>query len=216
MPFTLQVVNAPASEPLSASEAKEHLRVSSADQDTVIGNQIKAAREYCEGVLNRQLMPATLKFYLDLFPCHTYWLERSLERDESSAEAIIVPRPPFISITPDATYTTLGIQYVDTAGSTQTISASDYRVDSVSEPARITPAYGSSWPSARYVVNAISVTYRAGYANAAAVPFAIKQAMLMLIGHWYEQRESVVVGSISKEVEFAVHALLQPYRVDII
>ncbi len=37
-------------------------------------------------------------------------------------------------------------------------------------------------------------------------------AMLLLIGHWYENRESVVVGTITAELPMAVEALIGPYR----
>ncbi|QLY36012.1 phage gp6-like head-tail connector protein [Citrobacter freundii] len=41
----------------------------------------------------------------------------------------------------------------------------------------------------------------------------VKAAMLLLIGNWYENRESVVIGDTVAEVPFAVEALLQPYRI---
>jgi hypothetical protein len=41
----------------------------------------------------------------------------------------------------------------------------------------------------------------------------VKAAMLLLIGNWYENRESVVIGDTAVAVPFAVEALLQPYRI---
>ncbi|MCU5775226.1 head-tail connector protein [Winslowiella arboricola] len=41
----------------------------------------------------------------------------------------------------------------------------------------------------------------------------IRAAMLLLIGHWYSNREAVVIGQATSEVPFAVEALLQPYRI---
>lgn len=41
----------------------------------------------------------------------------------------------------------------------------------------------------------------------------VKAAMLLLIGHWYANRETVSVGQTSVEVPFAVESLLQPYRI---
>ncbi|HBR1194836.1 TPA: phage gp6-like head-tail connector protein [Klebsiella pneumoniae] len=41
----------------------------------------------------------------------------------------------------------------------------------------------------------------------------VKAAMLLLIGHWYANRETVSVGQTVAEVPFAVEALLQPYRI---
>ena len=41
----------------------------------------------------------------------------------------------------------------------------------------------------------------------------VKAAMLLLIGHWYANRESVVIGETVAQVPLAVEALLQPYRI---
>jgi len=56
-------------------------------------------------------------------------------------------------------------------------------------------------------VNPIKIRYVAGYTT---IPISIKQSMLLLIGHWYANREAVLVGqgTMSKEIEFAVKSLL--------
>lgn len=36
----------------------------------------------------------------------------------------------------------------------------------------------------------------------------VKHAMLLLIGHWYSNRESVVVGVVSSQVQLGVESLL--------
>ncbi|AOM42623.1 head-tail connector protein [Xenorhabdus hominickii] len=41
---------------------------------------------------------------------------------------------------------------------------------------------------------------------------AVIQALLLLIGHWYENRTAVVVGQSVATLPFAVKALLQPYK----
>ncbi|EOY5419100.1 head-tail connector protein [Cronobacter turicensis] len=41
----------------------------------------------------------------------------------------------------------------------------------------------------------------------------IEMAMLMLIGHWYANREAVNVGNVTSALAFSTEALLQPYRV---
>lgn len=41
----------------------------------------------------------------------------------------------------------------------------------------------------------------------------VKAAMLLLIGHWYANRETVSVGQTAVEIPFAVESLLQPYRI---
>ncbi|NIF20583.1 head-tail connector protein [Candidatus Pantoea multigeneris] len=41
----------------------------------------------------------------------------------------------------------------------------------------------------------------------------IETAMLMLIAHWYANREAVVTGLTSTSLDYAVEAILQPYRI---
>lgn len=53
----------------------------------------------------------------------------------------------------------------------------------------------------------LRLTYPAGYG--ADAPETIKQAVRLLVGHWYENRESVIVGRTSKEIEHTVSALVR-------
>ncbi len=57
-------------------------------------------------------------------------------------------------------------------------------------------------------------TGRTLYATQGEIPTQddITTAMLLLIGHWYANRESVVVGTITSELPMAVEALIAPYR----
>ncbi len=43
-------------------------------------------------------------------------------------------------------------------------------------------------------LNPITVEYAAGYTTGNACPQSIRQAMLLLIGHWYQNREAVGVA----------------------
>jgi uncharacterized phiE125 gp8 family phage protein len=110
--------------------------------------------------------------------------------------------PPLQSVT--------SVTYKDSAATTTTMTVTtDYIVDSDSNVGRIVLPYGETWPSfTAYSVNPITITYKAGYT---ALPKALEQAMLLLIGHWYENREAT--GTVSKEIEFATKALLSMYRV---
>jgi uncharacterized phiE125 gp8 family phage protein len=53
----------------------------------------------------------------------------------------------------------------------------------------------------------------AGYGGSHTVPEPIKQAILLLVGAWFENREAVLTGTIVATLPFAVDALLAPYRV---
>ncbi len=41
----------------------------------------------------------------------------------------------------------------------------------------------------------------------------IKLAIMMMVGHWYENREPVNIGNIVNEVPFSFRFLLEPYRI---
>lgn len=188
--YSLRVTVAPTVEPVTLEEAKLHLRVDddNTTEDDLIESLITVAREHAEAFTNRAFLQQTLRMKMDEFPC-----------------VIQLPRPQLISVS--------SIQYVDTAGVTQTLSASLYRVDSDSDPARITPAYGQSWPSTQDITGAVTVTYVAGYGAAAtAVPTGIRQAILMLIGTLYENREDIIAGVSAMELPLTSRVLLQPYR----
>ncbi len=188
----LSVLTPPAFEPVTCDEAKTHLRVTHTDDDAYIDGLIGAARGYCERFTRRTYPTTTLKLSLDRFP--------------PGNKAIVLPYPPLVSVT--------AVQYVDDSGTTHTLATSAYTVDAESEPGRVVPAYGTVWPSARGHVNDVSVTYVAGKA-AASIPASVKQAMLLLIGHWYEHRESVVVGTSNSTLEMAVESLLWSERIEV-
>ncbi len=191
MRWAYTVVHPPATEPVSLDEAKAHLRVTTTDEDAYIASLITAAREWCEGFQQRAYITQAHKLTLDRWPC---------------GRAIYLPRPPLQSVT--------SIVYTDSEGAQYTIEAKSYIVDTDAEPGRIVLAYGASWPSVTLRPAAgVEITYVAGYGDASDVPQKVKQAMLLLVGHWYEQREAVLAGSISKEIEFAVHSLLWQDRV---
>lgn len=155
--------------------------------DQLLNVLIKSARQYAEQLLGRYLITQTVDLYLDEFPTQA------------------INMRPLQSVTE--------ITYVDTAGDTQTLSAADYIVDSTGSPARITPAYGVSWPSTRDQVNAVKVRFVAGYGSASAVPQCVRNWMLMRIKQLYDQRDMINVGNVVTEFPQAyVDGLLDPER----
>lgn len=192
MNWALSVITAPASEPVSLAEAKAHLRVDGSDEDDLIDRLIATAREYCEPIARRSFMPQTLMMSFDGWPVVC-----------DAPTYLVLFRPPVQSVS--------HIKYYDSAGVLQTMTASDYVADLVAAPPRIYLADGAAWPSETLRAGlAVQVTYVAGYADADAVPARYKQAMMLLIGHWYENREQIVVapGATSATLKLAVESLL--------
>ena len=187
------LVTAPVAEPVSVIEAKAHLRVTDGAEDALISALITAARQSIEGrfgSLQRALMTQTWDWFLDGFPCGSAPME--------------VPLPPLQSVT--------SITYTDDAGAAQTWDASKYSVNTKSLIGLIAPAYGESYPSTRTIMNAVTVRFVAGFGAGSDVPMPIKQAMLLQIGHMYENRETHILG-VSVEVLPTVKNLLSPYGI---
>lgn len=182
---------APASEPLSLSEVKIHLRVDGTEEDAYITSLITAARQYCENFQNRAYITQTWQYWLD---------------DWAAGSEILIPKPPLRAVN--------SIKYYGEDGTEYILSADSYIVDTQSQPGRVVLKANNSWLGITLCpANGICIEFDAGYGTASDVPMTVRQAMLLLIGHWYEHREVVVVGSITKEIEFAVNALLWQDRV---
>ena len=189
------LVTAPALEPVSLPDAISHLRVTGLDESGLIEALITAARLSIEGRyggLQRALITQTWDWFFDCFPV-------------SSARPLEVPMPPLQSVT--------SITYTDTEGAAQTWSAAKYTVDARSLIGRIMPAYNETYPETRDVMNAVTVRFVAGFgATAQDVPQPIRQAMLLLIGHMYENRETHIIGASISALP-TIDALLAPYRI---
>lgn len=187
--LALTEVTAPPVEPIGLEEAKDHLRVDHTDEDALIDALILTARQRVETHTGRALITQT-------------W-DWSLDRFSQSREPLRAPKPPLQSIT--------SIQYYDNNDVQQTLATTVYQVDAVNQPARITLADGQQWPNTFNRLNAVTIRFVAGYgATGNFVPWPIKAAMLLIIGHFYCHRDEVSTRTPYK-LPFGVDALLHPY-----
>jgi len=188
-----ELSTAPAIEPCTTADLVAHCQLGELPDDQVGKARaiLSAARQWVENALHRQLITATWDLHLDTLP----------------AEIEINDKLPISAIS--------SITYTDSDGDAQTLSSSLYQSDTASSnrPARIMPAYGQSWPALRSgIYNAATVTFTAGYgATRESVPLGIRHAILMLAADWYENREDVVIGTISGRIETGVGYCLQPF-----
>lgn len=195
--MALSLVTGPSVEPVTLAEAKAHLRQDVADEDALITTLIAAARQWAENFTHRAFITQTWDLKLDDFPD----LECAIE----------LPLAPVSAIT--------SITYVDQNNVTQTWSSTLYLTDLPSGPTaqrgRISPAYAQYYPVPLTVLNAVTVRFVAGYgASPASVPEAIRAAIKLLIGHWFERRTPVQVGPglVVAEIPMGVESLLWPYK----
>ena len=193
--MALHLVTAPASEPITTSVAKVHLRVDHSVDDTLIDALCAAAREYVETGTRRKCITQTWDLKLDRFP---------------GGDTIWLPFPPVTSVT--------SISYLDTNGDSQVLATTVYDTSFPSGPkadcARISLAYQQTWPQTYDAINAVTIRFVCGYASASAVPGGLVAAMKLLLGHWYANRESVVVGggANSQAVPQGADALIWQYK----
>lgn len=189
-------VLSPVSEPISLPEARAHLNLD-ADGDSppahpddpMISALITAARQTVENYTERRLALTQLELATDRFP----WCGSPVQ----------LPGSPLLSID--------SVAYQDADGNTQTLDPGSYTFDSYSEPGWFMLAQGAAWPTTARVVNAIKIRYTAGYAPA-DVPGPLRSAMLLLLGHLYENREAVTIASQGAELPLGVQYLLRPYK----
>lgn len=186
------ISSAPASEPITLTEAKAHLRVTDANDDTYITSLISAARNVAENETQRRFITQTWDGYLDSWP---------------DCSEIYIPLAPLQSVT--------YLKYKNTAGVLTTLVANtDYVVDTASEPGRIALAPSVfAWPVLQlYSIQGVQLRFVCGYGAAANVPADIKQAILQILGHMYENRETVNIGNMVTEMPQTAQWLLHPYK----
>lgn len=190
------LVSAPAVSIVTVDEAKQHARIDSDIEDSLIEAKIAAVVGYLDGwsgILGRCLINQTWRIDRPAFP---------------ACDWIRLPLAPVSSVS--------SVTYYDTSDASQTLATSAYSgpfPDAIGPYLRL--KWGQTWPSTYERDDAVSVTFVAGYgAAASAVPAAIKAAALLMVGDLQEFRETAVMGVSSSDVRMSptVDALLRPYR----
>lgn len=179
---------------LTVQEVKDYLRVDSDAEDTLLEVLIDAATEMAESYLGRFLLTTVIEEFYDFFPVYS----TGVDPFRGDRNIIFLSRGPVQSVA--------HVKYIDGNGDEQTVTASDYRSDLISEPARIMPEHG--WYGTKDTVNAVIIRYTCGYTQASDVPANIKMAMLLMIGEMYEKRMDSV-----HRLPTASEYLLNPFRV---
>lgn len=212
----LQLVTPPAIEPLTLDDAKNHLRVDSTDDDTLISALISAARDKIEGYTGRALITQTWEYVLDM--------PNNKQR---------VPKPPLQKIN--------NINLIDTNGAVTTIDPTTYIVDTSGIYGRVTPVKASRlafvdpelwrgiWPWHRGFASFI-INFDCGYGDTAdKVPPALVEAIRLYVDLLYDNREgqptnmssgaaraAIALAGIGSTLPESVRALCAPYLARVI
>lgn len=179
----------PQLEPLTLGEAKAYLRVEHADEDESIAALITAARLHVEALARRALIAQAWRLVLDAWP---------------EGGRIPVRPAPLRSLTAARTY--------DTANVAHPLDLQAFVPDPAASSLAFVPW---SVMQPERTLSGIEIDVICGYGDdALAVPEGLRQAIRILVAHWYENRGLVVPGAMSlAPLPETAAALIAPYRV---
>jgi len=166
--YALVRVTAPTVSPISLAEAKAQMRVEGSDDDTIIQRLIDAAISFVDvqGALGRAMITQTWG----------QWLS---------------PNPGTVLLMLGPVQSVSAIKYYDTDGALQTATLADFDVFGTPNRITVAPKSGKAWPTTQIRDDAIKIEYVVGYGPASAnVPQTVRHALMMLVAHWYENRET--------------------------
>jgi len=160
----------PASEPVTLQEAKDHLRVTGSDEDTLISALISAARVKAEEECGYAIVTQTLSAWWDEWP---------------TGNTLCLPIYPAAAVS--------DIRYTDEDGVVQTLSDSDYTEDLVGMTPRLVLNPDADVPTVGQYPNAVQVRYVAGK-DVADVDEATKIGIKLWLTLLYEHREDMKIN----------------------
>jgi len=166
--FSLVRVTAPSASPISLAEAKAQMRVEGTDDDTIIQRLIDAAVAFVDvqGALGFAMITQTWG----------QWLS---------------PNPGTVQLSLGPVQSVSAVKYYDVDGVLQTATLSDFNVFGTPNRITVSPKAGKAWPVTQTRDDAIKIEYVIGYgATSASVPQTVRHALMMLVAHWYENRET--------------------------
>lgn len=184
-PYPFEVVTASVGRVVDTAEMREYLRFDDGSyEEQTLANILEAAEDFVEKNCGKQLLTATYDWKIPCFYAYRiHW-----------------PKPPLNSIT--------SVTYVDTSGTSQTLSTSLYDVITGTEHAAgyVKQAYNETWPTTRGDDLDVTIRGVCGFGDKDAVPETFRHQIRLLAKHWFEHRSAVECGQMSR-AELAYDAL---------
>lgn len=178
----------PAEEPVTLGRAKAWLRVDGDDEDALIGTLITAARLHLENTTGRALVSQAWRLVLDKWP---------------AGGEVRLPVAPLIELT--------AIRAFDEDGDDHAIPLAQFLTAGNGSARLVLPANIAGMPALRPRLG-IEIDYVAGFGDADDVPEDLKQALLVLVAHWFEHRDAVVIAGSGAVIPLGFDRLIAPWR----
>lgn len=188
--MTLSMLAGPQIEPISVAEAKLFLRIDHDAENEIVAALITTARLHVERMTRRIMLAQSWRLYLDALP---------------ASRIAKIGIGPVREVTQVTCY--------DQNGDPEIIPPEDYVVDVSAVPARI-KFRPQALQNQKRELNGYEIDFTAGFgATTLDVPADLRQAILMLVAHWYENRSAVSTDVSVAATPNGICELIQPYRV---
>ena len=211
--MSLILTAAPAVEPVTLAEVKAHMRIDSTAEDAFIQSLIVTSRLHIEAALGLALIDQSWSWTIDTWPADLaialpVYSIGAIEpsRLRSGDAGLALPMRPVRTID--------SIKLAAADGARSVLATTRYVLDGTSHPARLLPR-SMLFPVPAVPTQGIEIAFTAGFgATAGDVPAPIRHALLMLVAHWFENREPVETGARAAAIRIpdTVSELLGPYR----
>ena len=190
----------PIGEPVSLTDAKAWLRIDTNDEDALVTSLITAARGTLEAATRRLFITQTWRLSFDASPA--YGIASPFNFVGSlTGPTLAIALAPVTSI--------VALRVYDAGDVPQIIDPATYRLGGAPDSAKIVST--SSPPPPGRAVAGIELDVVAGYGAATDVPQPLRQAMLMLVARWFENRGDGGDRDASV-LPPAVTAMIAPFR----
>lgn len=183
------LLSGPAAEPISLAQAKDFLRVEHDDDDAVIGALIAGARIHIETATRRALLTQDWRLVRDRWP-----------------------REGRVPVLPVPLQQAIAARVHNADGTTTTLNLGGVAADLTRAPAILDFTW-SAMPAPGRATAGIEIDIRVGYGAASDVPEPLRQAIRLLVAHWYENRALAALDRPVSPLPLTIDALIAPYRV---
>lgn len=186
------VITSITGSPVSLQEMKIYLKLDGIDDDSLVMRLINAAVALVVKETGYALGTMTVKQTHSAFPCTKF-----IELDYSPIKEITT------------------IRYKNSDGDYKVWSSTEWQTALNYRPALVGPKPNYSWPSTQTgALESVEITYTVGGSTAGdtTAPDALRQAVMLLVAYWYENREDVALSKTDIETARAWRALCAPWR----